>query len=729
MQGQKSAIGSLPETLGFNHGSTSADAGIEPQICWNNLRNSTQNLIPDYMVSSNETASGYIGSASQERQNLNGWSLGESSSSIGQNQVSENDPKPEHHWPSPMSAFPGPPRIPEERRYGPSNILSLNNAEVNINSNHTTGTGLFMQGSSSRTSPHNLNRNSGFEGDDTDDDDDDDCLVMECVTAYKSEVPVNERVPSGSTSLIPFAGPTGTGGYLAPESDGRPGSSLDGRRISCKRKALEGHVGQSSGNGSSSYFHHAESSVWHTVPAQHNVSSSSVMSSPAQNYNGVSLPEPINPRLGLSIGSAAPEGPLGLTSSRNAESSRRNFRVRINTSQQQDSSPQNLFSSNADVVNATISSDRHSSRLLNNNSLNLQPPTVTYNANPQGSVRVPALRPSAQARWNAASSSRSGNPASFPLPGERDFILFDEPSSRGVPRNMSQHPMFTPASEMGNPTQNPPNWGLANGNISIAGNAASTSRGASSSGAPNASPSWAPHRNPPQYPRRLSEFVRRSLLSSVASDSGVTGNNPPPLSGSSATSQEIALPANNGHRPSSSRSAMLLERHLAGSSGGPYSWRGLAAAGEGRSRLVSEIRNVLDLMRRGENLRIEDVMILDQSILFGMADIHDRHRDMRLDVDNMSYEELLALEERIGNVCTGLSEEAITSRLKQHKYASMKTEESMEREPCCVCQEEYNDGDDLGALDCGHEFHNECIKQWLKHKNLCPICKTTGLAT
>ena len=31
-------------------------------------------------------------------------------------------------------------------------------------------------------------------------------------------------------------------------------------------------------------------------------------------------------------------------------------------------------------------------------------------------------------------------------------------------------------------------------------------------------------------------------------------------------------------------------------------------------------------------------MILDQSVFFGVADMHDRHRDMRLDVDNMSYE-------------------------------------------------------------------------------------------
>jgi len=31
-------------------------------------------------------------------------------------------------------------------------------------------------------------------------------------------------------------------------------------------------------------------------------------------------------------------------------------------------------------------------------------------------------------------------------------------------------------------------------------------------------------------------------------------------------------------------------------------------------------------------------MVFDPSVFFGMADIHDQHRDMRLDVDNMSYE-------------------------------------------------------------------------------------------
>ena len=107
-------------------------------------------------------------------------------------------------------------------------------------------------------------------------------------------------------------------------------------------------------------------------------------------------------------------------------------------------------------------------------------------------------------------------------------------------------------------------------------------------------------------------------------------------------------------------------------------------------------------------------MILDHSVLFGMADTHDRHRDMRLDVDNMSYEvrmqhrlhfhntsmlydmhqldfstrfqELLALEERIGNVCTGLSEETVTSRLKRRKYLGGKAKNAAEMEPCSICR-------------------------------------------
>lgn len=44
-------------------------------------------------------------------------------------------------------------------------------------------------------------------------------------------------------------------------------------------------------------------------------------------------------------------------------------------------------------------------------------------------------------------------------------------------------------------------------------------------------------------------------------------------------------------------------------------------------------------------------------------------------------------------------------------------------------QEEYVVGESIGTLDCGHDFHSHCIKQWLRQKNTCPICKMTGIGS
>lgn len=56
---------------------------------------------------------------------------------------------------------------------------------------------------------------------------------------------------------------------------------------------------------------------------------------------------------------------------------------------------------------------------------------------------------------------------------------------------------------------------------------------------------------------------------------------------------------------------------------------------------------------------------------------------------NNMYEcqELLALEERIGNVNTGLSEETILQSMKQQKYLSFMIGGAPSKiEPCCICQ-------------------------------------------
>lgn len=44
---------------------------------------------------------------------------------------------------------------------------------------------------------------------------------------------------------------------------------------------------------------------------------------------------------------------------------------------------------------------------------------------------------------------------------------------------------------------------------------------------------------------------------------------------------------------------------------------------------------------------------------------------------------------------------------------------------CCICTEDYFNGKNIASLYCGHVFHQDCIKQWLRSSNqsLCPHCR------
>lgn len=52
----------------------------------------------------------------------------------------------------------------------------------------------------------------------------------------------------------------------------------------------------------------------------------------------------------------------------------------------------------------------------------------------------------------------------------------------------------------------------------------------------------------------------------------------------------------------------------------------------------------------------------------------------------LGFQELLALEERIGDVNTGLSEDTIMKLLKHRIFMFFMTEASTNLEPCCICQ-------------------------------------------
>ncbi|KAL1553811.1 RING-type E3 ubiquitin transferase [Salvia divinorum] len=46
---------------------------------------------------------------------------------------------------------------------------------------------------------------------------------------------------------------------------------------------------------------------------------------------------------------------------------------------------------------------------------------------------------------------------------------------------------------------------------------------------------------------------------------------------------------------------------------------------------------------------------------------------------------------------------------------------------CVVCLDnlvQLGNGE-VARLDCGHQYHQRCIRNWLNVNNTCPLCKTT----
>lgn len=110
-------------------------------------------------------------------------------------------------------------------------------------------------------------------------------------------------------------------------------------------------------------------------------------------------------------------------------------------------------------------------------------------------------------------------------------------------------------------------------------------------------------------------------------------------------------------------------------------------------------------------------------------DLQDSHEDWPVgdseeddDVDELSYEELIALGEVVGTQSRGLRRESC-ERLPRSVYSDSPCDKVTEKvEGCTVCQSEFEGGDELITLPCRHLYHEECILQWLSMNKVCPVC-------
>lgn len=96
-------------------------------------------------------------------------------------------------------------------------------------------------------------------------------------------------------------------------------------------------------------------------------------------------------------------------------------------------------------------------------------------------------------------------------------------------------------------------------------------------------------------------------------------------------------------------------------------------------------------MQRSKDLKMidEQYRVMNMEYLRNMLMSVRYQNGVDIDIDNMNYEQLLQLEEKIGNVSKGLTEEQLS---KLHvKKASGKGEEAGEG-LCSICYDDIKEG-------------------------------------
>lgn len=109
--------------------------------------------------------------------------------------------------------------------------------------------------------------------------------------------------------------------------------------------------------------------------------------------------------------------------------------------------------------------------------------------------------------------------------------------------------------------------------------------------------------------------------------------------------------------------------------------------------------------------------------------------DDNIDIDDMIY--LIRLLEDIVLYVEGnedededeneeeVTEEIIGNMIKTRIHRDTDDGEEI---ICVICQCEYENDETIGTLECQHEYHESCIKEWLlKGKRSCPICRSSVL--
>lgn len=134
---------------------------------------------------------------------------------------------------------------------------------------------------------------------------------------------------------------------------------------------------------------------------------------------------------------------------------------------------------------------------------------------------------------------------------------------------------------------------------------------------------------------------------------------------------------------------------------------------------IAKLENDIDDMRNKNDDLDNKINDLADELEEADVDLENNLDFAQPNVDEMTYEQLLELEEQMGSVSNGLTEEEIKN-LKHDKFIKNKYLE----DKCIICQYHFMELESIVGLPCKHCFHFACLKPWIEKQHYCPLCKS-----
>jgi E3 ubiquitin-protein ligase BIG BROTHER-like protein len=99
-----------------------------------------------------------------------------------------------------------------------------------------------------------------------------------------------------------------------------------------------------------------------------------------------------------------------------------------------------------------------------------------------------------------------------------------------------------------------------------------------------------------------------------------------------------------------------------------------------------------------------------------------------LSPSQLDYEQLIRLQENVGHVSRGASQDAVDELpVRTHAECCKPHSGVILGDECAICRMPFEAEEELRVLHCRHAEHKACLDQWLQVSKQCPLCQAEVL--